>query len=257
MVISGSHSLLGDVRLTDACLSFSQLLQPPPCSHIVVKSLKGLMWDPHLGLIVVMVIRRARMVSHHMVTRKISVKVRCEKAIPRFPTSPRTHAKTANAGSSLGENPIHHRHLESDHLEISLITSWAVAQLETLALPYWAKLWFVLFRASEMRTLGGLVTVLASLVTECLCGQSDHSEEEENLLTSLSTFQGLSFISSSAPVCHEKERLINVPLLEGWSSEGCCYLHHLCVLLGLGIEVPAQPQWSRWYSWGTFQQFGT
>lgn len=235
MVISGSHPLLGDMRLGDACLPFSQLLQPPPCSRIVVKSLKGLMWDPHLGLIFVMVIRRARIFSYQMVTRKISVKVRCEKAIPGFPASPRAHAKTANAGSSaLGENPIHHRHLVSDHLEISLIASWAVAQLEMLALPYWAKLWFVLsLRDAGLGWTGHCFGILGDGMSVWTIRSLRGRGEFTDILIHIPGLVFHLFICTNVP--WEREGLINVPPLEGWSSKGSCCLHRLCVLLSLGI----------------------
>jgi len=47
----------------------------PLCSHIVIiKSLEGPNWDPHLGLIAAMDVIRARMVPNQMVTKKIAVK---------------------------------------------------------------------------------------------------------------------------------------------------------------------------------------
>ena len=81
------------------CLGFFSF---PLCSHIVIiKSLKGPIWDPHLGLIAIMDVVRARMVSNQMVTKKIFVKVSCRKVKVGFPMSPRAHARTAKAGSSV------------------------------------------------------------------------------------------------------------------------------------------------------------
>lgn len=46
------------------------------------------------------------------------------------------------------------------------------------------------------------------------------AQEEENLLTSLSTFQGMPFISSSAPPCCAKQWAINVPPFVGTKLKG-------------------------------------
>lgn len=76
--------------------------------------------------------------------------------------------------------------------------------------------------------MGGLVTLLASPVVECICGQSDQSEEKESLLTS--TFQGLPFISASSPPCQKKVRVINILPILGTKLEG--------------LLLPASPVWS-------------
>lgn len=57
------------------------------------------MWDPHSGFIAVIDTVRTRMVSNIMITKKISLKVSCEKAKLGFPVSSRAHARVAKAGS--------------------------------------------------------------------------------------------------------------------------------------------------------------
>lgn len=70
-----------------------------------------------------------------------------------------------------------------------------------------------------MRALGDWSLFWHPQWLECVSGRSDHSEEEENLLTSLPTFQGLPFISTTMPC--GRARVINVPPpLVGTKLEG-------------------------------------
>lgn len=128
MVISGNHPVLGEVRPGHAFLFGLSVFHffPHLFSHshntVLKRSSVGSTFGCHSywGLIAIMDIVRARMVSNQMVTKKISVKESCEKAKPGSPVSPRARARTAKAGSSmLREKPIHRRHLESDRFEVS------------------------------------------------------------------------------------------------------------------------------------------
>lgn len=103
----------------------------PLCSHIVIiKSLKGPIWDPHLGLIAILDVIRARMVSNQMVTKKIFVKVSCKKVKLGFSMSPRAHARTAKAGSSVTWEKLNSPQTSWKWPPWGLlIPSWVVAQL--------------------------------------------------------------------------------------------------------------------------------
>lgn len=114
-------------------------------------------------------------------------------------------------------------------------------------LPYWAKQWFVLFWASEMWAVGGLVTVLASPVVECICGQSDHSEEEFAVIL-IHIPRHAFHLRIFATVPEGKVRVVNnLPFL-GTKVEAFCCLHPLCEFLWVWVyDVEMQPRKFQWF----------